>query len=147
MSARRQECPTFAPATIAPAVHPNVEHNPNPNPNPNLNTYPTPNLKPNHHPHSNSLLSEISSQEQLSPAQMLDHQRQLKPYFNGEGGGGIKFDPSVQNLPLFRDRHILQCAFPLLFFCLAHLLRLHVHVSSWKSVKSVQTCTPKGQAE
>ena len=28
------ECPTFAPATIAPAVNPNVEHNPNPNPNP-----------------------------------------------------------------------------------------------------------------
>ena len=28
------ECPTFAPATIAPAVNPNVERNPNPNPNP-----------------------------------------------------------------------------------------------------------------
>ena len=39
------ECLTFAPATIAPAVNPNVERNPNPNPNPNpnLNPYPTPN--------------------------------------------------------------------------------------------------------
>ena len=29
------ECPTFAPATITPAVNPNVEHNPNPKPNAN----------------------------------------------------------------------------------------------------------------
>ena len=37
---------------------------------PNLNPYPTSNQKPNQYPeaHSNSLLSEISSQEQL-----LDH--------------------------------------------------------------------------
>ena len=32
------------------------------------------NQKPNHYPHSNSLLSEVSSQEQLSPEQMSDHQ-------------------------------------------------------------------------
>ena len=37
------ECPTFAPATIAPALKPHVERNPNPNSNPNLNPYPTPN--------------------------------------------------------------------------------------------------------
>ena len=36
----------------------------NPNPNPYLNPFPTPNQKPNHYHHSNSLLSEISSQEQ-----------------------------------------------------------------------------------
>ena len=47
----------------------NVKRNPNPNPNPNLNPYPTPNQKPNHYLHSNSSLSEISSQEQLSPEQ------------------------------------------------------------------------------
>ena len=29
----RKKCLTFAPATIAPAVNPNVERNPNPNPN------------------------------------------------------------------------------------------------------------------
>ena len=53
----------------------NVKRNPNPNPNPkpNLNPYPTPNQKPNHYPHTNSLLSEISSPEQLSPEQMSDH--------------------------------------------------------------------------
>ena len=53
----------------------NVKHNPNPNPNfnPNLKFYPTFNKKPNHYPHSNSLLLEISSQEQLSPEQMSDH--------------------------------------------------------------------------
>ena len=38
---QNRECPTFVPATIAPAVNPNVERNPNPNPNPN--PYPTPN--------------------------------------------------------------------------------------------------------
>ena len=47
----------------------NVKHNPNPN----LNPYPTLNQKPNYHPHSISLLLEISSQEQLSPEQMSDH--------------------------------------------------------------------------
>ena len=36
----KNECPTFAPATIAPAVNPNVVHNPNPNPNPNPNLNP-----------------------------------------------------------------------------------------------------------
>ena len=62
------ECPTFALATIAPMINANVKPNPNPNPKPNLNPYyPTPNQKPNHHPNSNSLLSEISSPEQLSP--------------------------------------------------------------------------------
>ena len=66
------EC-TFAPATIAPMVNANVKHNPNPNPHPNLNPYPTLIQKPNHNPYCNSLLSEISSQEQLSPKQMLDH--------------------------------------------------------------------------
>ena len=45
-------------------VKANVKHNPNSNPNPNLNPYPTLNQKPNHYPHSNSLLLEISSQEQ-----------------------------------------------------------------------------------
>ena len=71
------ECTTFAPATIAPVINANVKHNPNPNPNPNpkrnLNPYPTLNQKPNHYPHSNSLLSEISSPEQLLPEQMSDH--------------------------------------------------------------------------
>ena len=70
------ECPTFAPATFAPAVNPNVKRNPNPNPNPNLNPYPTPNYKPNHHHHSNSLLSmsEILSQEHYYPwSKMSDH--------------------------------------------------------------------------
>ena len=52
----------FAPATIAPMINANIKLNPNPNPN--INPYPTPNQKPNHYPHSNSLLSEISSQEQ-----------------------------------------------------------------------------------
>ena len=63
------ECPTFAPATIAPVIDANVKRNPNPNPNPkpNLNPYHTLNQKPNHYPHSNSLLFEISSPEQLSP--------------------------------------------------------------------------------
>ena len=37
------ECTTFAPATIAPVVNPNVKRNPIPNPNPNPNPYPTPN--------------------------------------------------------------------------------------------------------
>ena len=45
----------------------------NPNPNPNLTPYPTPNQKPNHYPHSNSLLSDITSMEQLLPEQMLEH--------------------------------------------------------------------------
>ena len=45
----------------------------NPNPNPNLNPYPTLNQKPNHYPHSNSLLSEILLQEKVWPEQMLDH--------------------------------------------------------------------------
>ena len=35
---KKVECPTFALATIAPAVNPNVERKPNPNPN--LNPYP-----------------------------------------------------------------------------------------------------------
>ena len=77
------ECPTFALATIAPMVNANVKHNPNPNPNPDptLNPYPTLNQKPNHYPHSNSLLLEISSQEQLLPEQMLDH----RPCKRGSG--------------------------------------------------------------
>ena len=63
----RRECTTFSLVTIAPMVNPNIKCNPkpNPNPNPNLNPYPTLNWKPNHDPHSNSLLSEISLQEQL----------------------------------------------------------------------------------
>ena len=70
-----EECTTFAPATIAPVINANVKRKPNPNPNPklNLNPYPTPNQKPNYYLHSNSLLSEISSPEQLSPEQMSDH--------------------------------------------------------------------------
>ena len=73
-----KECTTFAPATIAPRVNANVKHNPTPNPipnpNPNLNPYPTLNWsKTQSLPHFNSLLLEISSQEQLSPEQMSDH--------------------------------------------------------------------------
>ena len=68
---------TFDPATVAPIVNANIKHNPNPNPNPNrnpnLNPYPTLNQKPNHYPHSNFLLLEISSQEQLLLEQMSDH--------------------------------------------------------------------------
>ena len=48
---------------------------PNPCPNPN----PTPNKKPIHYPTCNSVLSEISSQEQLSPEQMSDHQTTPPP--------------------------------------------------------------------
>ena len=51
-------------------INANVKRNPNPNPNPNpiptlIKPYPTLNQKPNHHPHSKTLLSEIhvSSQE------------------------------------------------------------------------------------
>ena len=65
------ECTTFAPATIA-MVNANVKHNLNSNPNPNLNPYPIL-IQKYHYPHSNSLLLEISSQEQLSPEQMSDH--------------------------------------------------------------------------
>ena len=54
-------------------VNANVKHNPNPNLIPNPNPYPTLNLKPNHYPHSYSMLLEISSQEQLSLEQMSDH--------------------------------------------------------------------------
>ena len=50
---------------IAPVINANVKRNPNPNPNPNLTPYPTPNQKPNYYPHSNSLLPEISWQEQI----------------------------------------------------------------------------------
>ena len=48
------ECTTFAPI-----INANIKRNPNPNPSPkpNLNPYPTQNQKPNHYPHSNSLLS------------------------------------------------------------------------------------------
>ena len=63
----------FAPATMAPMINTNVNRNPNPNPNPNLNPYPTLNQTPNHYPHSDSLLSEISSQKQFSSEQMSDH--------------------------------------------------------------------------
>ena len=52
-----KECMTFAPATIAPMVNANVKHNPNPNPN--LNPYNTLNQKPNHYPHSNSVVGDI----------------------------------------------------------------------------------------
>ena len=56
-------------------INNNVKRNPNPNPNPNpdLNPFSTPNQKPNRCPHSNSLLPELSWQEQLSPEQMSDH--------------------------------------------------------------------------
>ena len=60
-----RESLTFAPATIAPMVNANTNHNPNPNsntkPNSNLNPYPTLNQKLNHNPYSNSLLLEISA--------------------------------------------------------------------------------------
>ena len=70
---RPHECWIFAPATIAPMINANVKRNSNPNPNPTLNPYPL-------HQKTiitltlNSLLSEISLQEQLSPEQMSDHQ-------------------------------------------------------------------------
>ena len=66
------ECPTFAPVTVALVINANVISNPNPSPNPNLNPYPTSNQKPNHYPHSNYLVPEISWQEQLSSEQMSD---------------------------------------------------------------------------
>ena len=76
------ECTTFAPATIAPVINVNVKRNPNPNPNPNpkpnLNPYPTPNQKPNHYPHSNSLLSEISSPEQMSDHRFFNSSKMCK---------------------------------------------------------------------
>ena len=50
------ECTTFAPGTM---INANVKRNPNPN----LNLYPTSNQKPNHYPHSKSLLSEIPLQK------------------------------------------------------------------------------------
>ena len=55
-----------------PMVNTNVKHNPNRNrnPNPNLNPHPTRTKKRYHHRHSNSLLLEISSQEQLSQEQL-----------------------------------------------------------------------------
>ena len=49
---------TFAPVKIAPMINADIKHNSNPNPNPypnpnpNLNSYLTPNQKPNHYPHS-----------------------------------------------------------------------------------------------
>ena len=64
-------CTTFDPATIATMANANVKHNPNPNPS--LHPYPTLKQKPNHYPHSKSMLLEISSQEQLSPEEMSDH--------------------------------------------------------------------------
>ena len=67
--------------TNAPVVNANVKHNLNPNPIPNLNPYRTRKQTPNHHPHSNSLLLEISLQEQLSPEQMSDHQY-ITPLWN-----------------------------------------------------------------
>ena len=77
----KRRCTTFAPATTALVINTNVKHNPNPNPNlnpdPYLNPYPTPNQKPNHYLHSNSLLPEISWQEQLSPEQISDHQKEM----------------------------------------------------------------------
>ena len=95
LSRKEKECTTFAPATIAPMINANVKHNPNPNPNlnpnpnpilnpnpnpnHNLNPYPTLNQKPNHYPHSHSLLSEISSQEQMS-----DHQERASVRLNVE---------------------------------------------------------------
>ena len=77
------ECTTFVPVIFAPMVNANVKHNTNinPNSNPNLIPYPTLNQNANHYPHSNSLLLEISSQEQLSPKQMLDH----RPITYGKG--------------------------------------------------------------
>ena len=65
-------CPTLKLiTTFAPVINVNVKRNPNPNPKPNLKPYPTLNQKPNHYPHSNSLLSEISSPEQMSPELLL----------------------------------------------------------------------------
>ena len=46
-------------------INASFKRNPNPNPNPNLNPQPTPNQTSYHYPHSNSLLSEISSEEQI----------------------------------------------------------------------------------
>ena len=61
-------CTTFAPATILlQRINANVKRNPNPYPNPNLNPHLTPNQEPSHYPHSNSFLSEISSEEKLPP--------------------------------------------------------------------------------
>ena len=37
----KNECTTFAPATIVPMVNANVKHNSNPNSSPNLNPDPT----------------------------------------------------------------------------------------------------------
>ena len=65
------KCTTFAPTTIAPMINANVKYNPNSKPI--MNPYLTSNQKSNYYPHSNSLLSEISLQEQLSLEQMLDH--------------------------------------------------------------------------
>ena len=70
------KCTTFAPATIAPIINAIVKRNPNPN----LNLYPTPNQKPNHYPHSNSLLPDILWQEQLSVEQMLDYRSVLEDW-------------------------------------------------------------------
>ena len=75
-------------------INTNVKRNPNPNPTPNLDPYPTPHQKPNHNPNSNSLLSEISLQEQLSLEQLSDHRpttfsNSLK-FDNNSGKGGLK---------------------------------------------------------
>ena len=73
-----KECTSFVPATTAPMINTNVKGNSNPNPNPNLNPCPTLNQTPYHHPHSNSLLSEISSQEQFLPEQMPDQHEKTR---------------------------------------------------------------------
>ena len=58
-------------------INANVKHYPKPNHTPEVNPYPTPNQKPNHYRNSNSLLSDISSQEQLSREQLSDPRRKL----------------------------------------------------------------------
>ena len=65
------ECPTHAPATIAPGVNRNVIARTKPNPNPI--PYPILNLKVNHYEDVKPFLPEILSPEQLSLEQMSDH--------------------------------------------------------------------------
>ena len=57
-------------------INANVKYNPNSKPI--MNPYPTPNQKPNYYPHSNSLLSEISLQEQLLLPEQMSHHHELQ---------------------------------------------------------------------
>ena len=64
---------TFAPVAVALMTNASVQPNPNPNSNPNPNPYTSLNQKQNDNPRSYSSSPDISSQEQLSLEQMLDH--------------------------------------------------------------------------